>query len=252
MLKRISFVSDGQFKLLEVSKSKLVQLVGDNKAMDTAISVVERSIVSDFSAFYDSFDNIEGVIYSSEIEQANLEFDYGSLSYINSKVVKRFSTKRDFHCIRYVGGDKIRSSTSPLSSDTPPDNFGVSLLEYSNALSSASWTRLRKLYNDIVGFNSMQVSHKNKTISFDFKDNTEWTTDALELMYILLSESFISSHRGIRVILLSKMNCFTSSVQFGKFLHGLQNISNLECIIFTNEVSFEGESIPCNFLSVNV
>lgn len=238
MLKRVNYVVNNQFKAFEVPRNKVIQLKGDKVSADTFISVIERSIASDFSQYYNEFDEKEGIKYLGDIQQASVEFDFGTLSFINNVALKKLTTRRNFYGIRYIGSDNIRSFMSPISSEDIPDDFGVSLLKYSSALSKSSWIRLEKLYNDMCEFKSVRINTSKREIEFNFEGNEEWSTEALQLAYLLLSESFISAHRGIRVLLLSEITCMTDA-QISRLINALCSVSNLECIIFRNDISAE-------------
>lgn len=235
MLKKVSYTVGNQFKSYELPHSKLIWINGDKVNCDTFISVVERALASDFGSYFDEFDNSKDITYSGEISNVHLEFDYGSLSFAGENFIKRLATRRDFYCIRYIGGVNIRSFVSPLSEKAIPSSLGVSLTQYSSALSKSSWLRLKELYNNMCGFKAVSIDFKNKELSLNF-DNDGWSEDALKLAYLVLSESFISASRGIRIILLSEVKSM-SETQFIRFVDALYHVSNLECVMFTNKLT---------------
>lgn len=236
MLKKVSYTIGNQFLSFDLPSNKLVSLVGDTNACNTFLSVLERCIASDFSHYFDDFDSTKGVMYDSEIGNVHLEFDYGSLSYVNNNFIKRLATRRDFYCIRYIGDMDIRSFVSPLVEKDIPNSLGVSLTSYSSALSKSSWLRLRELYNNMCGFTAVSINNEKKEVSFNFDNDKGWSEDALKLAYIILAESFVSARKGIRVILLSEIKLMSEN-QFIRLLDALYHVSNLECVCFCNKIT---------------
>ena len=235
MIKGINYTTDGRLVNVDFPKGKkCIQLQGTNIDKNTTISVIERLLASDFSTYYNDFDIQKGLEYYTGISRAFIEFDNGTITYEKDSVIKRSKTKRNFYCVRSVDSVSIRSFISPVTSESVPNNFGVSLIEYSSVLSKTSWMRLEQLYNSIVGFNAVKIDTKYKTIDFNFENSLGWTEEALKMIYLLVSESYLSSTRGIRVILLSNMDCFDRE-QFSKLLYGLLRIGNLDTIIFEND-----------------
>lgn len=236
MLKKVSYTVGSHFRSYDLPPNKLVGLVGDKIQCDTFLSILERCIASDFSHYFDDFDLSKGIKYTPELGNVHLEFDYGSLSYVNNNFIKRLATRRDFYCIRYINNLDIRSFVSPLVERDIPNSLGVSLTSYSSALSKSSWLRLRELYNNMCGFNAVHINPEKKELSFNFNNDKGWSEEALKLAYIILAESFVSARKGIRIILLSEINIMSES-QFTRFLDALYHVSNLECICFCNQIT---------------
>lgn len=235
MFKRLTVTVNNQLKSYDLTKlNKLVRLKGTEIDKNSILYAFERALAEDFSTYYNKLDNECGVEYTGNIEKLTLETSVGDIIFASNKIVKKMTTKRNFHCIRYITDGRIRSFITPQKNDINVNNIGVSLLEYSSILSLSSWVRLEVLFNKTVGYKAISFNKTSKELKFDLKEINDWSIKSQEIAYLILSESFMSARSGMRVLLLSEIKELNKSC-FSELLKSISSISNNFEIIFCND-----------------
>ena len=226
---------NNEVKRIEFGNNTFVQLIGDKITKDTTLFNIERFFAMDFSDYYSNIDNSIGVVYHRLDGDASINFNHGFLRHKNG-VISSWGIIPNIHCIRYSGGNMIRSFSI---TDNSFDITSVDMTKYSHLVSNVTWMRIEKLVNELVGYKFVNVDIDNKSIDFDFynNNNTEWSSDELKLVYVLLSESELTPIRYKRVTLLSELDM--SDEKFIKLLNALGKVPNNELLIYSNNCDIE-------------
>ena len=225
---------NSELKRLEFGNSTFVQLIGDKVTKDTLLFNIERFLAMDFSDYYNNIDNSIGVVYHKLDGDATINFIDGLIHYKNG-VLRSWGSIPNIHCIRYSSGNTIRSFSI---TDSSFDTAGIDMTKYSHLVSNSAWMRIEKLVNELVGYKFVNIDTSNKIISFDFDSNsTEWTSDEIKMVYLLLSESTLTPVGYKRVTLLSELNM--SNEKFIKLINSLSKVSNNELVIYSNNCNIE-------------
>ena len=235
MIKKITFTNNNMMKDITLPDKRIIQVQGSDA--NVFISLIERIVATDFSDFYDNYDAQFG-IEGTNFKQVTAHFSFGDFIYKNDVINERYNTSRALHCVRYVGGKNIRSTFS--NTDEKPSTLGVSLTEFTSAINKASWLRLEMLINYVIGDTFFKVDYNNAKITFDFEKTADFSKDLAKIMYLIVSECFVSISSGQRFVCLSKIEGIIDE-QMERLLYSLVRISNIDTVFFVNDISADAK-----------
>lgn len=190
-------VSNGRIYRYKFNTNSVVALRGDMISVDSLLSIIEREQAFDHSEYYDSFDKRNGVVYKDGTSKV---------------VVKKGLDLQDCRCIRYAGGEAVRSFV--CTSYSQGDNLKQesiafsSYTTYSRFISDALWLRFITIVNSIFEKDAVVSLHglgSNECyLEFNLSRLPEGVSEqCFMVLYLVLSEVYFSNEKSI--VLISKL-----------------------------------------------
>lgn len=206
----VSYVTpDGVgFHSYAIPESKVVSVSGllhsnDSVEINTFLSAVERSLVQDFTGYYDKFDSEDGIVYN-KISKSNVTFDDDtSIVYSGSEV--QSTCEDNLFCIRQLSLGNIRSFEMGMQDSQFSDLVGKNMTEMSLVMEVQSWIYLERLVKTVLGWSFMEVSPQDMSLKFNYVDD-EAKNSLAKSVYLLLSEIVCFGCTGMPLtVLISEM-----------------------------------------------
>lgn len=213
-----------------VSVSKLIKS-SDKKDVDTFLSAIERSLVQDFTEYYNKFDNLHNCTYD-EISKCNIAFsNNGSIVYSGSDIQE--VNVNDLYCIRQIDLDNIRSFEVKDLNAKNSECIGVDMSKMSMTISTQSWLYLEKIVNSVLGVNFVKVNPVSLQLEFAPIDDSE-TKRISEGIYLLLSEIVCLGECRMTplYVLVSELPPSSSTYQYRERLIDVLRQMRYDCQIF--------------------
>ena len=186
----VSYVADDGFTSVAIPSEQVISVSSllhteDKTKITTFLSVVERSLVQDFTEYYDKFDFESGISYA-KISKSNVTFDDdSSVVYSGSEVQ---NTCRDnFFCVRQLGLGSIRSFEVGLQDAKFSGLVGKDMTDVSMVMEPHSWVYLEKIVNMALDWNFVTVRTTDMTLTFNYSGD-EVKDEMAKAIYLLLSE----------------------------------------------------------------
>lgn len=182
--------------------------------------VVESLLSNDLTGYYVDKDKEYGYRYEDIKGVSRLIFQDGTISGINSSVSSEGLIPK-IHCIRYLGNGHNKLRSFLLSDDASFSPVYTNLIKYSNKLSDKQWFRLFGMANSVVDYEMCKLEQGE--LQFDFDYDCDIDVDGRKIIYMLLSECFLTPKGYKRVLILPDISCLYPDVQL-KLLSVLDNI----------------------------
>ena len=222
-----------KYKLLK----DITVLRGDLVKRDSLLSIVERGLAYDHSNYYDVYDAKQGVCYESDLPKCSVE---------------KLEGADDCRCIRYAGGDSIRSFTCRkyLVGDKVEVKLSDSLVnytEYTRLVSDVAWMRLISIIGTVLGTKSVvsltSSDVGSKELIFNMSELPRGLSEeCFKVLYLLLSEAIFSKEKV--VILVSELSLEDKDV-LERLLSALASISNVVLALVSVPDKLELSSLKC-------
>lgn len=187
----LSYVADGQFNTYSIPVNQKVvsvsELTGkrDKKDIDTFLYAIERSLVQDFTEYYNKFDALHDCSYA-EISKCNVAFsNNGGIVYSGSDI--QTTDVSELYCIRQIDLGNLRSFEIKDQNAKNSECIGIDMSKMNMTISAQSWLYLEKIVNEVLGTRFMTVNPTNMKLEFALVEDEE-TRKTYEGIYLLLSE----------------------------------------------------------------
>lgn len=181
-----------------VSLSSLIK--GD---LNTAFSAIERSLVQDFTEYYDKFDGELGIRYN-KILRSKMYFNNG-VEIVCSGTEIQNSGQDNVFCIRQLNLENIRSFEVGLQGSDFSDLVGKNMTEMSVALAPQTWIYLERIVNKVLGWDFVKVGTTELSLTFNLLGDEEKDRIA-KGVYLLLSEIICFCSSGnFPIVLVSEL-----------------------------------------------
>lgn len=240
-IKSIQTSINSEFVNLQFPNSKNIVLRGDRSKCENIIYLLECILLNDYTDYYGGLDRQKGYNYHSLDSQTIVTFSDGAMLG-KEKHIEKSGTIPKFHVIRYIAGSEIRSfyiSNSMKSKMT-------SVMQYSKDLTYEEWIRLVANVNRVCGVEFCSIDNNTLVFNEQYKDDINF-----KLIYLLISECFVTPEGYTRVILLPNIDSMSSKQQLA-LIETLDNFPGHEVIISSCKI--DSDDIPVNscvtFLSV--
>lgn len=208
---------------------KVSDLLGSSDVVDinTFLSAVERSLVQDFTSYYDKFDAESGISYD-KITKSNVTFeDNTSIVYSGSEV--QSTCNSNLFCIRQLGLGSIRSFEVGLQDAEFSDLVGRNMTEMSIAMELQSWVYLERLIKSSLGWSFVEIQPQTMKLKFNFVEDEDRNRLA-KAVYLLLSEIVCYGCSGLPLtVLISEMP--SDRIIYDELLKVLENLK-YDCQVF--------------------
>ncbi len=192
----VSFVSETQsggeqlHRIIVPKDAKVVELheiVGDcgKVETDTVLSAIERSLVTDFTAYYDKLDKLHECEYN-EIKKCNVSFSDGSSIIYSGSDVQETGVG-DMYCIRQVSQAYLRSFELVDQTAKNAECIGVDMTKSNISVSTPAWLYIEETVNRVLGCEYVKVDPITFNVSFNLLPSEEDKYIA-EGIYLLISE----------------------------------------------------------------
>lgn len=184
---------------------KVSSLIGSSDAMEvnTFLSAVERSLVQDFTSYYDKFDAENGLHYN-KIEKSNITFD-DNTSIVYSGTDVQSTCTGNLFCIRQLGLGSIRSFEVGLQDAQFSNLVGRNMTEMSMAMELQSWVYLERLIKSVLGWSFVEVQPQEMNLKFNYVQDEDKNKLA-KAVYLLLSEIVCYGCSGLPLtVIISEM-----------------------------------------------
>ena len=254
IVKRLDYRINKRGMQLDFPSKKTIVLRG--RLNETVLYIIESLLANDFTNNNFHADERYGVSYFAEPEKACIYFSKSSIIGANYSVRYEGDIPK-VHVIRCLGdGDNIRSF---LVSDNFSNYESIysNMKNYSSVISDSKWLRLINTVNDTLGFEFVMLKRaeddeedsndidekdnktknkvsdkskagkksKKKKLVFNLVENYPIPIKGQKLIYLLMSECFLTPKYYHRILLLSDIRCLDSKTQV-RFLEILDNIGN--------------------------
>lgn len=219
VIKRVSTQVKGKTCSVSIPDSKTVILRGRLNLQ--ILFTVESLLARDFTGNLAKIDSQYRYHYEPFEGESRLEFLNGVIIGAN-QTVKVEGEIPKIHCIRYLGNgfEEIRSFL--LSETAVVNRLYTNTVKYTSALSPKSWVRMIAMVNSVVGY--QMVTLTGTDLKFNFESDDEIDEEGKKLIYLLISECFLTPDDYTRVVILPDISCLYPEVQV-KLLDTLDNIA---------------------------
>lgn len=231
VLKRISGRSVTAF----IPECKTVVFSG-NKADDILFDI-ECLLARDVTKEFINIDDQYGITHEPLDKSLKLTFTSGAL-YVEDGIVKTTGTVPNVHYVRLIGNGVNTVRSCLVSESTKRTSIFSNLFTYTSALPDSKWIRLCETVNSIVGYEMCNLvsSGGSKELKFDLDKECEISAELRDLVYLLVSECYLTPDGYIRVLLLPNIEGMSSSFQL-KLLDTLDNIKGHSLTLSTAKIS---------------
>lgn len=187
----LSYVAGGRFSTYSIPENTKVVLVSklignsDKKGIDTFLSAIERSLVQDFTEYYNKFDKLHNCTYD-EISKCNVAFsNNGSIVYSGSDIQE--INMSELYCIRQIDLNNIRSFEVKDQNVQNSECIGIDMTKMNMSISTQSWLYLEEIVNSVLDVHFIRVNPITMQLEFIPIDDNEKKL-IFEGIYLLLSE----------------------------------------------------------------
>ena len=217
---------------IDFPNSKTLILNGMNA--DDVIYRIESLLSSDYTSYFQNADKLYGFYYKEFDGDSVLYFKNGSYIIASSKtkIVKSKNTIPNIHCIRYLGNGEFRSFIT--MTDTKHTLLDTNMTKYNSNIPLQVWIRIVETTNKFVGYNYVEL--KDNKIEFNYKE-CDFSEEAQKMIYLLISECYLTPPKYERVLLLSNIDLLTTSQQV-QFLELLDNFIGHDICISSAKVNW--------------
>lgn len=197
--------SEKKFESVTVSEDSKVHSISEYTKCNhnTIFSIIERSLVQDFTEYYDRFDNELGIEYDRILKSKIYLSNNSEVVFTGTEL--QSSNEDNLFCIRQLDLDNIRSFEVGLQEKDFSDLVGKNMTEMSVALEMSTWVYLEKLVNRVLGWDFVKVDTIGLRLDFIFSEDEEKDRIA-KGVYLLLSEIVCFCSRGkFTIVLISEL-----------------------------------------------
>lgn len=173
--------------------------ISNKNESDMIMSAIERALANDLTSYYDASDTSNGVHYSDNFSAIRLGFSWGDIT-LSQNNSQRNNVPKKVRCIRYIGGNFMRSLYCANEVELNSDKELVDYTQYSTKITKGQWFGIMMTYNKIMGKTVMGIEGTKLAFNFDGVDDIKTAKG----IYLLVSEVLLSEED--KVVLMSFEN----------------------------------------------
>ena len=180
---------------------------------DYYLHIIEALVGTDFTGRLRDMDIKYGFRYDlEEDDTSSLVFENGVIEGSN-KVVIQMGSLPSIHCIRTLSGTIYRSFI--FSDKLTNQDISIDMRKYTSMIPDSSWFRIIKLTNNLLGFDYVSLS--DRVLSFNPSFEHELSEDAMQFIYLIICECFLTPSGYYRLFLCSDIDCLSKDWQVKLF-----------------------------------
>lgn len=240
-IKGIEFSVNNRKQSIVFPNKKSIILKGNNT--NELFSVMERLLGQDMTDYYPTIDEVEyNILYQKIGMQSQLHFTDGVLIG-KDLTVKKSGSIPTVHCIRYLKNNKFRSFITEDKNKHNNQILFTNTTKYSDSIPMTTWQRIITTVNSFIGAEFVSYDMNTRQLVFATENAEGWTYKAEKIIYMLISECYLTPEGISRVLLLPQIECMTAKQEM-ELIEVLDNIKG-HCLLLSDiNVSFN--DIPKN------